>query len=226
MKKEKCFTIKINNDYINDVTRPIPNFSIWNMLGLKIDVTNDIDSAKHYRTKSYANHWLKKGINKIKEHIICTTAHIQKDKLLSKEYEAKDGSTNNWIVRRITNYENGKLILEGILKQLESAEVLQYETENPNFAEKNPIRYDENFLKYCGGSKGININKVSHTRYTCKSCGIKMKNIPYIEVHTGNTIKVCCFCYMKVFSEVENSISNMDKKYKQDIENDKFLRNL
>lgn len=202
----KCFTIQSGDEYVADVYRPVA--SVY-YKGFEIVTVGGEDEAKHYRNRSQAKSWLKRQLENM-EH---------EHKKNKADYDLNSG--NRWSGPRIKNkYESAAQVWNW----LDSAEVIQLDLEKPNFDRKFKIVWDK--WRLSNGSAGKSKLKIeidTTSRHTCKSCGIKLKNIPYYNLTDGNPVKVCIPCLYIRQDTIKAAFEGMPEDFRTNIVNELIL---
>jgi len=195
----KCFTVKVgDNSYIDNVSRVIPNgYYARNEI---IRLTNNENDAKHYKTKGQASGWLKTSIKKCEGRREEYTKNLKKE--LAGYYqtilkEKLDGV--NDLIKRLT----------------QDSRVVELDVEIPNFYDKNGLKFNEWYRKYNRGGMELRCDNTS--KYHCKVCGVKLKNIPYYIIPNSNNFRigVCCLYLRK--DNIISAFESMPKSLQNDI---------
>lgn len=212
----KCYAIKSDKLYIKDVPRPITTG--WRDTILA--TTEDIDEAKHYRNHAIPSKWIKNAMGNILNKI----SNYQKSiKALKTSQIGQTNSNNtNYISYQINH--NIKRCDEYIDAEtfLSKCSVIEIDVATPNFPSKYKISWCHH-VNYC---TGMALKQVTTSRYVCKSCGIKLKNIPYYDLPVGNSTKICVPCLHLRIDSIKKAYEGMDEDFRTKITNEILLRKL
>jgi len=207
----KCFIIKSGEEYIADGTRAISR-SYYN--GRTLNTTPHMDEAKHYNSPSVAKSWLKKTIHTISDDLESGQNELQESK-------SHNPTGRSWTMQRIDdNIKNNEITL----KWLQKATVESVEVETPNYSKKYKITWDKwrkHLENHGKGRMSIEISKVA--KYSCISCGIRLKDIPYYNIDKS---RVCIPCLHLRHDAIEAAFLGMDEEFRNDITNELILANL
>lgn len=204
----KCFAITSGTEYIMDRYQPIIQ-TYWN--GFVISTVEDVEEAKHYKNKNIPTKWVDKWLPKAKdEH------KVYKKKLK----EATLGKTKYQITRYQENVDKAKIVVDW----LTNASVIELDLEHPNFPNRDKIRWDE--YRHGDHASVMKLSHSTHSRYTCKACGIKLKNIPYYELPLGNSTKICIPCLHLRVESIKKAYEGMDEDFRESITNELVLGSL
>jgi hypothetical protein len=192
----KCFTVKIGDSrFIKDVPRVIVNS--WNSKG--ISTVSDTEEAKHYKSKGQANAWLKSAVKS------AVKTRLKKEKELDKI-----GDSQRWwkdsLKKDVKFYKELKV-------ELGNAFIVELDIEIPNFYSKDGIKFDKNRQWY----QGMNLYVDTTSRYHCKSCGVKLKNIPYYMITNSNQTKICVGCLSLREENIKKAFDGMDEDHRNEL---------
>ena len=202
----KCYTIKSGKEYVADEAQIISN-SYWN--GINIKVVDCDDEAKHYKTINTPTAWLKRTLPKLE--------HDLED--CKRKLKLEKQSSNKWNVGIYTTQVNKCM---HIIKWLENAKVVELDLEKPNFPSDSKITWGKWRNDH---SSRMKLMKDTTNLYYCKSCSIKLKNIPYYFIDDGRS-RVCIPClYLRVES-IKSAFEGMDKDHRESIINELVLGSL
>jgi len=194
----KCYAIKSGNEFIKDVPRPISN-SYYN---IKIEVVECDDEAKHYKNKSAPKQWIKKNLATMANNI-----EVDKNNLKEARYYKPSFKDNI--------YKNSY-----IHKWIDNAVVVELDMEKPNFPSDLKLRFN----RYSGNTgSNMRLRKETHSRYSCKSCGVVLKNIPFYELSEGNTTKVCVACLYIRQEAIKSAFEGLPEDFRTEFTNELIL---
>jgi len=201
----KCYAIKSGNEYIKDVPRPISN-SYYH--GAEIEVVDADDEAKHYKNKSAPKAWIKKNLANMVDYIAIAKKNIA---------ETKSNQHHSYYVK---SYKDALDKCNRIKKWIENAVVVELDLEKPNFPCDLKLRFNRWY-----GNKGSNmkLNKETHSRYCCKSCGVILKNIPYYELPEGNSTKICVACLYLRQEAIKIAFEGLPEDFRTQFTNELIL---
>jgi|GEM_PF-3079837 len=204
----KCYIIKSGTEYIADVTRPI---RVRYYDGVQIQDTEHPDEAKHYKNKSAAVNWLSKTLKSMQ---------AERDEAFTK-YKDNQGNGSRWYTDL---YKKRYESMDIILKWLSKATVEPLDIEVPNHMKKNKIKWDD-WRVQCNeqGKAHISLDILGTARYSCKCCGIKLKNIPFYNIYDGNGCRICIPCLYIRMDNIKAAFEGMDEEYRTDITNELIL---
>ena len=208
----KCFTIKSGNDYVADVPRIITS-SYY--LGIKIQTVDDVDSAKHFKSIYPAKAWIKKAEVTITEKI--------------KDYKARIKqciSTNNHNQWYVTSYRKTLKELKVLVEWIKIAQAIEIDVETPNFPCDLKLRFNNWRRQNADHASKMTLGKVSHSRYSCKACGVILKNIPFYELTEGNSTKICIACLYLRLDAIKTAFEGMPEDFRTGFINELVLGSL
>lgn len=205
----KCYVIHSQGDYVADGYRTITTKG-WHG-GLILNTTTDADSAKHYKSKTQPKVWL-----------ASTEKAMQKRYDDNKAEYAKQATKGNPYFTKTfkKNYESARDILNWIL----SASVIEVDVEFPSFDTKYKIMWDK-WRAHRGdaGKSRMKLSIDTRSRHICKSCGLKLKNIPYYELVEGNPTKICIPCLYIRMDAIRSAFEGMPEDFRTNIVNELIL---
>jgi hypothetical protein len=206
----KCFTIKSGDEYVADVYRVITN-NYWD--GHTLMTVGGEEEAKHYKNKSQPKSWIKNSIERM---------HEQFEEAQANYDEAKQNQ-NTW--RGYTDsYKRKMTSCKKLLKWLEDAEVVELDLEKPNLDREHKVIFDAWRTRNGTAGKGeMKLQTMGQSRYHCKCCGIKLKNIPFYEFLEGNGYKVCIPCLYIRIDAIKSAFEGMPEDFRNSIVNELIL---
>lgn len=204
----KCYAIQSGGEFIADVPRPISD-SYWNS---DIQTVECDDEAKHYKTKGIPTKWLTKYIGKWDADI----KRLQQEIVNAKGTKNQSYYTNSYQTR-----------LDGLEKNtnwVKDAKVVELDMEKPNFPSPIKVMWE----RWRGDNHKSNMYLSTNTtsRYTCKACGLKLKNVPYYDIPEGNGSRVCIPCLYIRLDAIKTAYEGMDEDFRTTITNELILGGL
>jgi hypothetical protein len=209
----KCFTIQSGDEFIADLPRVV-TYSHYHGPTLNTVVCDD--EAKHYKTVSPARSWLKK-----------TTESMQLNYDRNKktyDYETGNGKAVNRTYMSASykrRYEADKVVFDW----LKNANVVELDIEEPNYLDKDHKVMWDKWRQGDGtaGKSNMSLHKDRHSRYTCKACGLRLKNVPYYNIPEGNGSKICVCCLYIRQEAIKCAFEGMPEKFRTSIVNELIL---
>ena len=203
----KCYAIKSGDEYIADVSRAISES--W-YKGLQFNTTDDVDSAKHYKAKSAPRNWIRKNAEKY---------------LQMHEYQLKrstNSSVREWDQDRAEKLARTSKIIHEWVKD---AVVEELDLEEPNFKSDSKVMWNTNYRyhKDSDHQSKMKLETVRHSRFTCKACQVKLKNVPFYVLYDCNNLRICVPCMYIRMDAIKNSFESMDEKQRTTIVNELML---
>jgi hypothetical protein len=134
-----------------------------------------------------------------------------------KYYLSKSTYTNvnensyNWNKMKIFNW-------------LTNATVVELDVESPNYLSTNKIMWSK--WRVRGGTQGqseMTIQTVTHSRWYCTSCGLRLKNVPFYNV--GNS-RVCIPCLHLRLDNIKTVYERMPEDFRTSITNELIIGSL
>tara|TARA_R110002126_G_scaffold128271_1_gene270848 strand:- start:890 stop:1510 length:621 start_codon:yes stop_codon:yes gene_type:complete len=195
----KCFIIKNNEEFISDVTRPI----IHEYYDKVLVVAEDEVDAKHYRKNAIPKNWISKTIKALVAENDRSYADIEQIEQSRKIIHS------SW---KIDNNNKRILANNKIISWLTKAEVVEIETDSPNFNKDFKLRYG----RYDTQSRSnMKLCKSGNAKSMCRACGVILKNIPYYEF-TRQTGKVCVGCLYIRNDAIKAAFEGMPKDFQDE----------
>jgi len=206
----KCYVIKSGNTYIANYPRVL-QYSYWR--GVDIRTTIHEDEVKHYRSRSQASGWVKKTLDK-----------LTKDNQKAREDYEKYYDPRNMYHYRSQNAKNRYESIDKIMRWLENSTVDQIDVEKPSFIKKVAIRWCQYRIHHKTQAQGLmKIDKVTHGRWYCKSCGLQLKNIPFYNLYESTPTRVCIPCLQLRLDNIKSAYESMDEDVRTEITNELML---
>ena len=206
----KCYTIKSDDTYVADVYRAIT--TSW-YDGYAMATVDCEDEAKQYKNKTAPKAWIKSTLARMQRNHLCAETSINT--------KGNGGSTFYASSHKKRLDSSAKII-----SWLEDAVIIEIDVESPNFLDKDhKIVWDR--WRMQAGSDGKSNMKLGMTRtskYVCKSCGLRLKNIPYYEID-GN-VKVCIPCLQLRIEAIKSAYEGMPEDFRTNITNELILRSM
>ena len=201
-----CFTIKSGKEFIANSPRIIKN----SYYCTKVNTVDYEDEAKHYTTESKAKNWLKNTTKRYASLFVVKTS-------VFKTYKSP-----NYIFREAKRHLAAtKLVLDW----LQDAHVVEIDVEVPNYNKTTIIEwrkdYRDNELSHASKMK----LQYSKPNTYCKSCGVRLKNIPFylIDNYAG---RICVPCLYLRLDNIKAAYEGMDEDHRQEITNEHILGGL
>lgn len=210
----------MDNGIVN-FTKPQTRFGFTYQGKFDYELCADISDAKHYETEASA----KTSINNLRRKIACT---IAEEKIAIKGYNhiKKDYSLSAW---EIKGAKERLKSLVSFTKSYKDIIVISYEVED--IKETNTINVDKKRLKWVTLYNGdpfpsgrFEIITETTGKHYCKICGLKLKNIPQVNIKPIYGGIICAKCGIKIGEEAKRAWDSMPDK--EEIENEIFLHNI
>jgi len=209
----QCYAIKSGTEYLADVNRPVScNYDE----GPMVSAVNDLDDAKHYTNKSQAKSWIKRTIASMNKIIDDIDNIFKHDKMNPRPYH------NAYR----TNHLNRKKDTATIVRAwLQVAVIEPVDIEHPSYTKDKRIAWDKwRVTNNTQGKSKMHIETNTVARHSCRSCGLKLKNIPYYEI--DDRIRVCIPCLYIRQSSINAAFESMDTELRESITTELILGNL
>jgi hypothetical protein len=210
----KCFTVKSGDQYIIDRPQVISN-SYWD--GANILVVEEEDEAKHYKSNSGTKNWLvgatKRCKKQLQEYENAVAQNQAKQKLNPRhqQYYLRGSITRRDRMQKIVNW-------------LTSAEVVEIDVEFPNHVKTNKLRWIARWRSdNTNHPSNMKMEQHSHSRFHCKACGLKLKNVPFYTMPDGNNTRVCVPCLYLRMDAIKKAYEGMDEDHRESITNEHLL---
>ncbi len=198
----KCFAVKSGDEFTADIPRPIANryYDGYHLSTVECD-----DEAKHYKTATQPKTWLRANIQRINNTVITT-----KKELANK--------SNRWYTNSLQRkIDTGK----EVLAWLNAATVVELDLERPNYNTDMKLRW--NRWRGDDHASKMKLCKVGHNRYSCKACGVQLKNIPYYDLVDGNSTKICVACLYLRGDAIKAAFEGMPEDFRTTFINELLL---
>jgi len=191
----KAFAIQLSADgYIGDTHLPLSLNSYYSL-----HTKTDIDDAKHWRTVKLTQKWLDTAITRTKTKLSELNTR--------KEYLDKQSRPNQWANSNVASSLRSAV---NILSRLEGSTVIQIDHERPNFSNSTKPKY----RGYSGCD--MEIVTVNISKYTCSSCTVILKKIPFITIGSSN---VCIPCMKLRQDKIDKAFEEMDEDIRTELTN-------
>ena len=191
----KAFAIQTSNDgYIRDTHQPLTLISYYSLYTMP-----DLDESKHWRTAKLAQKWLDSAIAR-------SNKKLSEIKSL-KKYLARQDYVNSY---GIATADRNLVSMGTIILKLDGAKVIQIDDERPNFSNSTKPKYR--------GYRGSDLEIVTVTtgKYSCESCGVILKKIPFMTIGSSN---VCIPCMKLRQDKIDKAFEDMDEDIRTELTN-------
>jgi len=206
----KCYIIKSGDTYIADVYRAITES--W-YDGYNFATVDCEDEAKTYEKKATPNAWINTTLKRMRKRFESAKESVKNNK----------NTTSSWYSGAHKKRHDSS---KEIISWLEDAVVIEIDVESPNFLDKDhKIVWDKWRIR--AGSEGksnMKLDMVRTSKYTCKSCGLRLKNIPYYQI--DNNVRVCVPCLQLRLEAIKSAYEGMPEDFRTSITNELILRSL
>lgn len=204
----RAFAVQLKNgNFIKDERIPI-NLGAWNPQVKNVD---DIDNAKHWENKSVASRWIQSRINTINKKI--AESQSEHDRISSTTYT---GYNPQW---QLQSCKNRIAKCNDIIAIVNTCNVIQIDADEPNFPNKKRLRFRG---RNESPSNNMHLHTESTSKYTCDSCSVVLKDIPFYNIGYRN-IRVCIPCLHLRQDNIVRAYETMPEDYRTEFTNELLI---
>ena len=193
----KCYAIQFNDKYIRNVPQPLRKS--WN--DYVFELTDDEDLIKHYKSIKLANKWLSAKRVTLNKHKVNTTKMID-------EYTQKD--YGNYY---ISSLKNQIVSADNYIQHISNCVVIELDVVEPSFNKQFNLRWTN-----INNKPQLKIEVDTTASKTCKSCGLRLKKVPYLNLSQYGSCYVCIPCIKLQQENIDKAFARMSTELKDAIE--------
>ena len=187
-------------------TTPRSRFK-FNYRGMIFDTTEDITEAKHYETKGKANTAMRTFAQRMAGRIENGKKEVERLEAEEKASgECKDGY---WLKTAKEQLKAMQNFVASYTFSVWKHEIDDIEESNTHKVEKKRLKWTCDYGKNEYKNRGFSIVTETTSRHYCKVCGLKLKNIPQVQIGGFFGGVICAKCATNIGKEAEQAWNSM-----------------